>query len=639
MRDILALIKDIEATCKPVNDALLAIDGTALTKQLNEQVKILSTSNRDGSDSFFFNLSEDKQKIFAICNLAWNIHHTTSRAVFDINPTTTSEVEAYEKRLHKHNELLTSVEELYGLKDPSGFLAAMRSEALLFMSAVTSLGRANLSRRITQAPISFEALLLRIKCESLYPEAMQKFYDQCLPGEKLLTAKQQRQEARAVIYLYLCQNDFSNLPSITAAYKNLVYLLGPRSVLSLFTHGENATEDAENALIHEGMLTLIKKHPILSHFAKSSHLAALESTTQAWKTVEIAAVLFQYPYSITLEHANNPSADTTELGIVDTTVENADPIIAIATKAETITAAPMTQRIIANIDCESYRHYEARLDSTKTILALLHSAIPKGERTSITNFCLDQHTSQTLARVFDMCFSPAIERTHVHQECTRALLQAVVSFQDMFSEQINISDSGGVNAYLERLKGIQSLEPQLVLSLLIDPLWHNNHSTSQKKTACTIADFITEDADLITYNTLVLTTFILAVKDIEHEFIDTRYYKPIIQKCLMALDATTESLNLLKLFRDDLKLKAFCSTPTGSPTLASISGKTTTTLTSKINVKIASIETQQQGTPSGSNATPYAALSSPWIALMVIKSDAQSVLEKNFWSNLSKFTK
>lgn len=401
-----------------------------LSDQLTAIIKELSDLYHNERAAIFLALPQQEQLNFAICKLAMTVH-----SIAMISDGNSAE---------KMETLRNFINVQFKKTDIGGFLAHLKSDSLRLMSSTESLGRLNLSEELTTTPLSYEALFLRMKCEALYPNFMTALYQAFSPEQELLTIEQQRQAVKEQISEYLTSIDFYNFTRIPLDYTGLTSLIGDRSVQSLFVN------DADKS-ISDGLVNLVKKHFILQALSQNPALPRQDSLEQILKYIAMFSVLASKPYSF--DRARSPG--TTEIVFTNET-----------------TPTPETLKLIAELTFATYQTYEATYQLVKNSVAQSIDEVTANEPDPSISMLslLDLHTGKTLARAFDLHFSPIIEQADIEQEHAFALADQAARLYELFASSTNIPLApipiARISEYLMRLDNLRRKHPEVAVILI-----------------------------------------------------------------------------------------------------------------------------------------------------------------------------
>lgn len=401
----------------------------SLGQRLNDIIAELSHPQKNERSTEFLALSEPDRLNFAICTLT--IHIQTVALRDNLNT------------IEKMTELRGFLNKHFKKTDIGGFLAALKSDSLRLMGATESLGRTNLSESLNTTAVSYEALLLRMKYEALHPRFMQALYTKFSPGATLLTPEQQRLLAKDQIRQYLVANNFKTFSRVPLEYNGVTSLIGTQSVLSLFMG------DTQDDGIPETLINLVKTHPILVAISKNPTLPKQDSLEQILKYIEIFSVLINEIHSTNF--VVNP-VDQKRVSTLETTPK------------------PETLQLIEGLSLGTYEIYETTRAQIRCYFA---QSISNLSKLSPNDLCssisihslLDQYIGKTLARVFDLRFSPIIDQDAIEQEQAGIFENQVYEFYALFSAPFDIS-LAQIPGCLDFLSELLYQQPKIVLKLL-----------------------------------------------------------------------------------------------------------------------------------------------------------------------------
>ncbi len=575
---------------KTIDDVLLGIDTAQFSEQLTQIVRELMEPSDDGFSSPFSTLSTKDQVNFSLCTLAI----TNYTQVFCRN----------ERYMNASAELKKKIHQQFDKKNVDSTWVSLMSDAFQAMSSAESLGRLNLSECLTSTTLSYEALFLRLKCETLLPRFMQKLYEQfCPEEEKCLTLIEQRAAAKKEISNYLSLNDFTQFSKVPLSYANISNLVGNHSVLTLLISDKNAL--TENAISCENMLTLIKKHPLLQALSTNQSLPAQDSIEQALQYLAMFGGLSSQPYS---------SGRTRSLSSLSESISESSSADRLLFGDE-LSITLENLEWIADLNDESYQSFVSMHQHMSEIITALRLLVPVK-----ANVYREPFLNIAMGKIFALAFEPMFGQTINSQAIINKLSTAVADMYTIFGSSFTLSNKQ-TGDYLALLRAAASSQPHVVMTLLkhqYAQVGHvivkmndaaNIHSylmlltslveqcpagvftlLTQKRTFqfvnFDLGDQLNEDKQLQRYHNLVVIAFNYMLEQDKGNVAGYIKHSLTIMKNLLALPVNAYTLSLLKLcLKKDEVLGQFCLLPVRHGLL-----NTEVTFMKKLQKKIASIE-------------------------------------------------
>lgn len=359
----------------------------ASLKKRQSQIMLELADCRENTAEQFLALPDHQKPLFVLCKLAATVHaESCVDKVEDIEP------------------LQQGSQQRFGTRDVFGSWAKLQSKDLRLLSAAESLGRLNGANGRAGTSLMFEALLLRIKSETLYPKLMQALYQTFWSSASLLTPEETRQAVKRQIYQYFIDNPVEHFTYAPLEYKDLNELvLDNPSVLSLFN-----TRAPQDRRLYEGLIHVVKRHPILRQLNLNTELPAQTSVEQISTYLDIFGVLAHSPYS-----SNRMCVD------------------GHLTEAPELTPTPATEQKLRSMTLGCYQHYKNVYSAIKHMLLCLPVSLSEKDR-RLLHSLLQQYTGNTVAKIFDVLFS-SITMGEEKNQCRYMLQQAKSDFEAEFS--------------------------------------------------------------------------------------------------------------------------------------------------------------------------------------------------------------